>query len=394
MKFGTRLVNYDAAPGDSNRPMATPIYQTSTFEQERADSFGQYDYSRSGNPTRRVLEDQLAGLENGTRGFAFSSGMAAVTTVARLLRAGDEIVADWDLYGGACRLFSKVLDRAGVTVRYADASNPELFAQSFSPHTKLVYVESPTNPLLRVIDLKAISVRAHQRGALFCVDNSTMSPYLQNPLDLGADIVLHSATKFLSGHSDVTGGAVIVKDDALAQEIYFLQNAEGSALGPFDCFLVLRGLKTLKLRVHAQQTNAGIIARFLLAHAQVREVYYPGLPGSHGYGIQQQQARGAGAVLSFTTGSFDLSRRIAETARLFRISVSFGSVHSTISLPGSMSHASVPVELQAVRALPPDLVRISVGIEDEEDLLADLSRAIDSGCQGQLDEPIGLGAIG
>lgn len=394
MKFATRLVNYDAAPGDLNRPMATPIYQTSTFEQERADSFGQYDYSRSGNPTRRVLEDQLAGLENGTRGFAFSSGMAAVTTVARLLSAGDEIVADWDLYGGACRLFSKVLDRAGVTVRYADAADPQLFAQSLGSTTKLVYVESPTNPLLRVIDLKAIAVLAHQRGALFCVDNSTMSPYLQNPLDLGADIVLHSATKFLSGHSDVTGGAVIVKDEALAQDIYFLQNAEGSALGPFDCFLLLRGLKTLKLRLQAQQTNAGVVADFLLAHPQVRDVYYPGLPGSHGYRIQQEQARGAGAVLSFTTGSLDLSRRIAETARLFRISVSFGSVHSTISLPGSMSHASVPFELQAVRALPPDLVRISVGIEDPEDLLADLSHAIDSGCRGQEEERIGSGTVG
>jgi cysteine-S-conjugate beta-lyase len=393
VKFATRLVNYDASPGDINRPMATPIYQTSTFEQEKADSFGQYDYSRSGNPTRRVLEDQLAGLENGVRGFAFSSGMAAVTTAARLLRAGDEIVADWDLYGGACRLFSKVLDRAGVTVRYADAADPEAFAQSFSAKTRLVYVESPTNPLLRVIDLKAIAAHVHARGAIFCVDNSTMSPYLQNPLDLGADIVLHSATKFLSGHSDVTGGAIVVRDQALAEEIYFLQNAEGSALGPFDSFLLLRGLKTLKLRIQAQQNNADTVARFLSQHAQIRRVYYPGLANCQGYRIQQEQARGAGAVLSFTTGSFDLSRRIAENAKLFRISVSFGSVHSTISLPGSMSHASVPAELQATRALPADLVRISVGIEDEEDLLSDLGRAIEMSCDGRQKEPVPLGVV-
>jgi cysteine-S-conjugate beta-lyase len=392
MKFATRLVNYDASPGDSNRPMATPIYQTSTFEQERADSFGQYDYSRSGNPTRRVLEDQLAGLENGVRGFAFSSGMAAVTTAGRLLRAGDEIVADWDLYGGACRLFSKVLDRAGVTVRYADASDPASFAETFSSRTKLVYVESPTNPLLRVIDLRAIATLAHEHGALFCVDNSTMSPYLQTPLDLGADIVLQSGTKFLSGHSDVTSGAIVVKDEALAEEIYFLQNAEGSALGPFDCFLILRGLKTLKLRVEAQQVNAGLLAQYLLKHPQITGVYYPGLPGSHGFDVQKQQARGAGAVLSFTTGSFDLSRRIAENAKLFRISVSFGSVHSTISLPGSMSHASVPPELQATRALPCDLVRISAGIEDVDDLVADLDQAIELSNHALASEGVSMGA--
>ena len=204
--------------------------------------------------------------------------MAAVTTAARLLRAGDEILADWDLYGGACRLFSKVLDRAGITVRYADAADPAAFAQQVRPNTRLVYIESPTNPLLRVIDLKAIAAIAHQHGALFCVDNSTMSPYLQNPLDLGADLVLHSATKFLSGHSDVTGGIIVVKDEALAEEIYFLQNAEGSALGPFDCFLVVRGLKTLKLRMQAQQENAEKLASYLQGHSLVREVYYPGWP--------------------------------------------------------------------------------------------------------------------
>lgn len=376
MKFASRLVNFDVCPEDPFRPMATPIYQTATFEQEHADSFGQYDYSRSGNPTRHVLEEQIAALENGTRGFCFASGMAAITNVVRQLKAGDEIVADSDLYGGTCRLFTKVLPKAGITVRYADAADSERFAEELTERTKLVYVESPTNPLLRVIDLKTLAAIAHARGALLCVDNSTMSPYLQNPLDLGADIALHSATKFLSGHSDVTAGAIVVKDAGLADEIYFLQNAEGNALSPFDCFLLLRGLKTLKLRLDAQQKNALAIAHFLAGHKKVRSVLYPGLAESPFYELQKRQARGAGAVLSFTTGSFDLARRIAEQTELFRIAVSFGSIHSTVSLPGQMSHASVPLELRDARAIPEDLVRLSIGIEDADDLIEDIAQAL------------------
>jgi cystathionine beta-lyase len=372
MKFATRLVNFDVSPQDPYRPMSTPIYQTATFEQEFANSFGEYDYSRSGNPTRKVLEDQIATLENGIRAFCFSSGMAAIATVTRLLKSGDEILADWDLYGGASRLFGKVLNRSGITVRYVDASDSGELAAQMTEATRLVYVESPTNPFLRIIDLKAVPEIAHKHGALFCVDNSTMSPYLQNPLDLGADIVLHSATKFLCGHSDVTGGAIVVKSSTLADEIYFLQNAEGTALGPFDCFLLLRGLKTLKLRIDTQQRNAEIVARFLVRHPKVRSVYYPGLASHAGYAVQQAQARGGGAVLSFTLGSAEFAKRIAENSELFRISVSFGSVNSTISIPVKMSHASVPAELQASRALPVDLLRLSVGIEDPEDLIKDL----------------------
>ncbi len=375
MKFGSRLVSFDPAPGDSRRPTSTPIYQTATFEQERADAFGEYDYSRSGNPTRTVVENQIAVLENGTRGFCFSSGMAAISTVTKLLRSGDEILADCDLYGGTCRLFSKVLEPAGIKVQYADASDPEAFASRVTPRTKLVYVESPTNPLLRVIDLRAIAAVAQESGALFCVDNSTMSPYLQNPLDLGADIVLHSATKFLCGHHDVTAGALVVKDPELGKRIYFLQNAEGNGLGPFDSFLLLRGMKTLKLRLDCQQRNARAIAEFLQSRDDVERVYYPGLESDSGYELQNSQARGGGAVLSFTTGSVEVSKFIAERAKLFRVTVSFGSVNSSISLPLNMSHASVPLEILCQRDLPPDLVRISVGIEDEEDLIADLERA-------------------
>jgi cystathionine beta-lyase len=377
MKFATRLVNFDVAPQDPFHPMSTPIYQTATFAQDHADSFGQYDYSRSGNPTRRVLEDRLAALENGTRGFCFSSGMTAIATVTHLLKAGDEILADWDLYGGASRLFGKVLNRSGITIRYVDASDPANITAGITSATRLIYIESPTNPLLRIVDLKAIAEIAHQKDLLFCVDNSTLSPYLQNPLDLGADIVLHSATKFLSGHSDVTGGGIVVKDETLAQEIAFLQNAEGTALGPFDCFLVLRGLKTLKLRMDAQQRNAGLIANFLAQHPKVNAVYYPGLPSHAGYNVQQEQARGAGSVLSFTAGSPEAAKQVAETSKLFHISVSFGSVHSTISIPFNMSHASVPAELKATRAIPEDLLRLSVGIEDSEDLIEDLTAVLD-----------------
>jgi len=389
MKFASRLVSFDPAPGDRFRPISTPIYQTATFEQEHADSFGEYDYSRSGNPTRAVLEKHLASLENGSRGFCFSSGMAAISTVTKLLRSGEEILADSDLYGGTCRLFSKILDRSGIVARYADASDPERFEQQITPSTRLIHIESPTNPLLRVIDLRRIAAIAHDHGALLCVDNSTMSPYLQNPLDLGADIVLHSATKFLCGHHDVIAGAIVVKDEKLAEQIYFVQNAEGNSLAPFDCYLLLRGLKTLKLRVDCQQRNALAIARFLSSHQDIQRVYFPGLIENRGYAIQRSQARGAGSVLSFTTGSVELSKAIAEHAKLFRITVSFGSVNSSISLPGAMSHASVPPEILAQRELPPDLVRVSVGIEDEEDLIADLDRAI---CRAKERTSIATGA--
>ncbi len=376
MKFASRLVQFDAAPGDRFRPTATPIYQTATFEQEHADQFGDYDYSRSGNPTRTVLEEQVARLEGGTRGFAFASGMAAITAVARTLRTGDEILADIDLYGGTCRLFTRILERSGIKANYADAGNLESFGAKITPRTRVLFVESPTNPLLRVLDLRALAALAHENKALLVVDNSLMSPYLQNPLALGADIVVHSATKFLSGHADVMGGVVVVGDANLAEDIYLMQNGEGSALAPFDCFLLLRGLKTLKLRIDAQQRNALAVAEFLAADARVERVFYPGLNSDAGYARQQQQASGAGSVLCFTARSAQAARSVAEQAKMFQISVSFGSMHSTISLPGCMSHASVPAEIAASRALPPELVRVSVGIEDADDLIADLDQAL------------------
>ncbi|WP_263410716.1 trans-sulfuration enzyme family protein [Terriglobus tenax] len=374
MKFATRLVHFNAAPGDPLHPSNTPIYQTATFAQEEADAFGKFDYSRSGNPTRKVLEDQVAALEQGTRGFAFSSGMAAIATVTHLLSAGDEIVADYDLYGGASRLFGKVIGRAGLTVSFVDAQDLAALEAAITPKIKLVYIESPTNPLLRILDIAAISQIAHRHNALVCVDSSVMSPYLQNPLVLGADIALHSGTKFLCGHSDVTAGVIAVQDEKLAQDIYFLQNAEGTALAPFDSYLLLRGLKTLKLRMDAQQASALKVAQFLAAHPRVSEVNYPGLPTHPGYELQKKQATGPGTLLTFRAGSREAAKRIAEQTEYLKIAVSFGSVNSTISIPAAMSHASVPAE--HARQIPDDLLRLSLGIEDVDDLLAALNASL------------------
>lgn len=378
MKMATRLVHFDAAPKDPYRPKVTPIYQTATFEQESADSLGEYDYSRSGNPTRTVLEEQMAALEGGVRGLCYASGMAAITSVMRLLSAGDEIISDFDLYGGTSRLFAKVLPRAGVTIRYVDASDLTAVAAAVTAKTKMIYVETPTNPYLRVVDLAALSAIAKSSGALFAIDNSVMSPYLQNPLALGADIVIHSATKFLCGHSDVTAGVVVVKDALVAQLVYFLQNAEGTALGPFDSFLLLRGLKTLKVRIDAQQKSALAIAKFLAQHPKVHEVHYPGLSTHPDHDVHMRQARGGGSLLSFTAGTAKAAKTIAEQSELFSISLSFGSVQSSISIPLKMSHSSVTAEMTSVRKPPPDMLRLSVGIEDESDLIADLSRCLDA----------------
>jgi cystathionine beta-lyase len=375
VKIASRLVNFDACPGDPFKAVATPIYQTATFEQESAEQFGRYDYSRSGNPTRTPLETLLARLENADAAYCFSSGLAAISAVARLLSAGDEILAGDDLYGGTYRLFSTILDRTGISVRYADACDLQRFAAQITPRTRLIFVESPTNPLLRIVDLRALAVLAHDHGALLCVDSSAMSPYLQTPLDLGADLVVHSATKYLSGHGDVTAGVVAVRSPEIGERIYHVQNGEGASLGPFEAYLLLRSIKTLKLRIDAQQANAARVAEYLSRHPAVQQLYYPGRKEHRGHDLHFRQARGAGAVISFQTGSFELSKRVAEATQIFRIRVSFGSVNSSITLPGCMSHASIPADVRKERALAPDLVRLSVGIEDADDLIADLDQA-------------------
>ncbi len=385
MKFATRLLTFDPAPGDRFTPANTPIYQTATFRQDDATEFGEYDYSRSGNPTRAVVEKQIAALENGKRGFCFSTGLAAITAVTRLVSPGEEILACDDLYGGTYRLFSRILAKRGINVRYVDFNNLDAVAASINGNTKLVYLESPTNPLLQVIDIRAVAEIAHRSGVLVCVDNSTMSPYLQRPLELGADIVLHSATKFLCGHSDVMAGAVVVSDDQLGEEIYLIQNGEGGGLAPFDSFLLLRGMKTLSLRLDRQQSNARKIAEWLDAQPAVERVYYPGLADERQLRVHRAQASGDGAVLSFITGDAEFSRTIVEATKLFNITVSFGGVNSTISLPNYMSHASIPQHLRQQKSIPADLVRVSVGAEDVEDLLEDLSQAFEFASQQNVE---------
>jgi cystathionine beta-lyase len=377
VKFATRLLTFDPAPGDRLTPANTPIYQTATFRQQDATEFGEYDYSRSGNPTRAVVEKQIAALENGTRGFCFSTGLAAITAITRLVSPGEEILACDDLYGGTYRLFSRILAKRGISVRYVDFTNLDAVAAAISSNTKLVYLESPTNPLLQIIAIASVSEIAHRSGALVCVDNSTMSPYLQRPLELGADIVLHSATKFLCGHSDVMAGAVVVADDELGEELYLIQNGEGAGLAPFDSYLLLRGMKTLSLRLDRQQSNARAIAEWLDTQSAVERVYYPGLAGEKQLRVHRAQASGDGAVLSFVTGDAELSRTIVEATKLFNITVSFGGVNSTISLPNYMSHASIPAHLRQQKSIPADLVRISVGAEDVEDLVDDLGQAFE-----------------
>jgi cystathionine beta-lyase len=373
----TDIVRFDAAPQDPWHPTSTPIYQTATFAQESAVELGHYDYSRSGNPTRAVLEEQLARLEHAQRAFAFASGMAAIAALARLVPSGAHILSGDDLYGGSYRLLERVLPRSGIRATYADVSDPEAFASAIERDTRLVLVESPTNPLQKIADLRRLARAAHARGALFAVDNSLLSPYLQNPLDLGADVVVHSATKHLCGHGDVTAGVLAVRDAELAREIAFLQNAEGTALGPFDSWLLLRGMKTLGVRLERAQVNAARIARFLAQHPPATRVHYCGLDGHAGRAIHASQARGAGSLVSFETGSAELSRTLVESLELFTIAVSFGSVTSLASLPAHMSHKSIPSGIRAEHSLPDDLVRLSIGIEDPEDLVEDLERAFE-----------------
>jgi cystathionine beta-lyase len=376
MKTATQCVYHDI--NDEFGATSPPIYQTATFRQETTDEFGEYDYSRSGNPTRSALERKLAQLEHGKFASAFSSGMAAVTTVARILESGDEIIAGDDLYGGTVRLFEKVLPKQGISVKYVDTTDAAAVKAAITDRTRLILVETPSNPLLRITDIRELANIAHLNGAWLAVDNSMLSPVLQNPLDLGADIVLHSATKFLGGHGDLTAGAVITNDAELHRQIAFIQNAEGNALAPFDSWLLLRGIKTLSLRVERQNSNAQKVAEFLSDVKGVKQVFYPGLKGHERNAVHASQASGGGAVVCFSTGDREASKQIAESLGLFSISVSFGSTNSTVSLPCNMSHASIPAEMREKLAPPTDLIRLSIGIEDVDDIIEDLEQALAS----------------
>ncbi|KAF9975505.1 cystathionine beta-lyase [Actinomortierella ambigua] len=376
----TELVYIDnsdgTGPKDNYNAASMPIYQTATFKQQSSTQMGEYDYSRSGNPTRTHVEKHLAKIMSAKRAFAVNSGMTALDVITRLVKAGEEIIAGNDLYGGTNRLLSFLATHNDVKTHHIDTTNSETIIPYLSEKTRLVLLETPTNPLIKIADIPRISEIVHERcpGALVVVDNTMMSPYLQRPLELGADIVYHSGTKYLSGHHDLMAGVVAVKDDSIAEKIYFTINATGVGLGPFDCWLLMRGVKTLAVRMDRQQANAIQIADFLESHGF--KVHYPGLKSHPQYALHAKMSSGPGAVLSFETGDVELSQRLVEATRLWSISVSFGCVNSLISMPCRMSHASIPAHVRAERALPEDLIRLCVGIEHVDDLLEDLYSAM------------------
>ena len=378
----TRLVHPAQQNLDPYASVAPPLYQTATFNQPGATTFGEYDYSRSGNPTRALLEKQMADIEGANAAFAFASGMAAICTAMRVVKPGEAILAGNDIYGGTQRFLGQIATaKQGLAVRHVDMTDLEQVKAACEDRdvpVRLVLVESPTNPKLEICDIAAICEIAHAEGALVCVDNSIMAPLFQRPLELGADISMTSATKFIAGHSDVTGGILAVKGETLAEEIYFHQNAEGNMMSPFEAWLSLRGLKTMSLRMEKQAENAKKIAEYLQGHPLVKKVNYAGSINHPGHEIHSKQAKCGGSIISFETGNVDVSRRIVEDTKLFKITVSFGSVSSLISMPCYMSHASVPPEIRAQRGLTDDLVRVSAGIEHIDDLIADLDAAMGS----------------
>ncbi|MCW2925828.1 MAG: cystathionine gamma-synthase [Thermoleophilia bacterium] len=375
--FGTRAIHAGQEPDPTTGAVIAPVYLNSTYVQHGVGDFAGYDYSRTDNPTRRALEIQLAALEGGDHGIAFASGMAATSTVLQRLSPGDHVVCVNDVYGGTFRIFTKVLDRhAGIEFTFVSMRDVASVEAAMTDRTKLVWVETPTNPLLNVIDIAELAKVAHARRALLAVDNTFATPYLQNPLALGADIVAHSMTKYLGGHSDVVGGALVVDDDALAGELRFLQNAVGAIPGPMDCWLVSRGLKTLHVRMERHCENAAAIARMLESREDVESVLYPGLESHPDHAVVQRQMRAGGGMISFRpAGGADRARELCAATSLFTLAESLGGVESLIELPGLMTHQSVAgSELE----VPADLVRLSVGIEHVDDLVRDLEGALDT----------------
>jgi cysteine-S-conjugate beta-lyase len=375
--FQTNLLHNKYKLDPQTGAVSVPIQHASTFHQADIDSFGKYDYARSGNPTREALEEVIAELEEGCRGFAFSSGMAAISTAFMLLSKDDHVVISEDVYGGTFRMVSQVLVRFGISHTFVDMTDLEAVKQAIQPNTRLFYVETPSNPTLKVTDIRAISELAKEHDALTFVDNTFLTPALQKPLTLGADIVLHSATKFLSGHSDVVAGLAVVKDPELAQQLYFLQNSFGAILGVQDAWLVLRGLKTLHVRLQHSVQSAEKLAKFLQEHPLVNEVYYPGLKDHPQYDLQHQQASSGGAVLSFDLKSEEIMRTFVENVEIPVFAVSLGAVESILSYPAKMSHAAMPENERIQRGITNSLLRLSVGLENYEDLIKDFSDALE-----------------
>jgi cystathionine gamma-lyase len=377
--FATRAVHAGQSPDPSTGAVMPPIYAVSTYAQESPGVHKGYEYSRTQNPTRMAWERCIADLEGGTRGFAFASGMAATGTLLELVDSGSHVLAMDDLYGGTFRLFERVRRRsAGLDFTFADLSDPQAAERAVTPKTRMIWLETPTNPMLRLVDIAAIAQFARARGILVVVDNTFATPWIQRPLELGADIVMHSATKFLNGHSDMVGGIAVVRDEALAERIAFLQNAIGAVGGPFDSFLALRGLKTLPLRMRQSSESALAIAGWLERHPRVERVLYPGLPShpQHALARRQMAAGGSGIVTFFIKGGLVESRRFLERLELFTLAESLGGVESLVDHPAIMTHASVPPETRAKLGISDTLVRLSIGIEETDDLLADLGQAL------------------
>jgi cystathionine beta-lyase len=379
MKFDTKVIHGGQHHDPSTGAVMPPVYQTSTYVQTSpGQPLGDYEYSRASNPTRTALENALASIENGIRGLAFSSGLAATDCILRSFKAGDEVIAMDDLYGGTYRMFSRVYKDSGIKFHFVDMTDIAKLKSLINENTKLIWVETPTNPLMKLADISEIAKITKEHKIWFAVDNTFATPYLQKPLDLGADIVMHSATKYLGGHSDVIAGALIVKDEALGEQLHFQQFATGATLGPMDSFLVLRGIKTLSLRVQRHCENGEKVVNFLLKHPKIKTVYYPGLPNHPFHEIAKKQMKAFGGMVSFTFNSGKKEDSIAflEKLKVFTLAESLGGVESLANHPALMTHASIPADKRAEVGITDDLVRLSVGIEDAEDLIADLEQAL------------------
>jgi cystathionine beta-lyase/cystathionine gamma-synthase len=376
--LGTKYIHAGAHPDPSTGAIMTPIYQTSTYVQSAPGVHKGYEYARSQNPTRFALEEAFAVIENGKFGLAFASGVAATDAVMRLLVPGDEVIAAHDMYGGTFRLFSKVYEKMNIKFHYVDTSNAENVTNAITPKTKLIWVETPTNPLMNITDIAAIASIGKKHNCIVCVDNTFASPYLQNPLDDGATIVMHSATKYLGGHSDVIQGCLVMNDQALRDQLYFIQKSTGAVPGPQDCFLVLRGIKTLHVRMQRHCENGEKVAAYLRQHPKVAKVYWCGFPDHPNHAIAKKQMRGFGGMMSFTLkdDSVEAATKVLSSTKIFSLAESLGGVESLINHPASMTHASIPREQRIANGLADGLIRLSVGIEDAEDIIADLEQAI------------------
>ena len=378
LSFDTRAIHAGVEPEPVTGAIMTPIFQTSTYVQPAVGEprGGRYDYGRAAKPTREALEASIASLESGTHGVAFASGLAAIEAIVKRLSAGDHVVSEENTYGGTTRMFNHVLSRLGLEFTYVDARDSEAVAAAMRPETKLVHVETPTNPMMKLCDISALAEIAHDGGALLCVDNTFASPYNQRPLELGADFTMHSSTKYVNGHSDVIGGLVAVKDEALAEDLYFIRKSSGAVPGPMDCWLTLRGIKTLAVRMERHNANGLAVARWLEKHPAVDRVLYPGLDSHEQHELATRQMSGFTGMVSVDVGTLERTKALTENLRIFALAESLGGIESLVNVPALMTHASVPEERRLAMGITPGLVRLSVGIEDPDDLIADLDRVL------------------